>query len=728
MNTDIRDRRLDRSRRQTRGASTGHLATTNSASKTRPFPRTGIRPAVLAVGAALFILLALQMLPSGTPPLHAQGSSGGNSAPEFGEDKYAFTVSEDASVGSAVGTVSASDPDAGDLLAYAIASGNEGGVFSMAVNTGGGITITVSKALDYETKRRYAFTVQVVDSGGGGTDTAKVSVEVTNVSDVCSAPGATAVTYPSTTNTALAGDCDVLLVAKDTLRGTGSLNWSTDTAIGSWDGVTVSGTPSRVTGLDLSSRSLTGSIPWELGSLSELTVLDLSGNSLTGEIPHELGRLGKLTNLNLGSNSLTGEIPHELGRLGKLTNLNLGSNSLTGEIPTQLGNLSNLRGLGLGRNSLTGEIPTQLGNLSKLWDLVLNENSLTGKIPPQLGSLSELENLNLSGNSLTGKIPPQLGNLSNLVQLWLMRNQLSGPLPSSLGNLGNLWMLNLKRNRLSGEIPGELGRLSRRLTHLLIHNNDFTGCYPAAWRSVPTKALHRGDLVWSSVLPYCNSAPVFVGSSEYVFTVSEDASVGSGVGAMSAIDVDVVDQPRLAYTIVSGDEGGVFSIGKHGMWLARTLDYEAKRRYALTVQVSDGRGGMDTAAVSVEVTNALDVCSETGATAVTNPSTTNTGLAGDCEVLLVAKDTLRGTGSLNWSTGTAIGSWDGVTVSGTPNRVTGLSLGSRSLTGSIPWELGSLSELTNLDLSGNSLTGSIPPELGLLSKLTSLSLRLIWVR
>ena len=278
MNTDIRDRSLNRSRRQTRGGS--------------------IRPAVLAVGAALSILLALQMLPSGTPPLHAQGS-GGNSAPVFGSREYAFTVSEGASVGSAVGTVSASDADEGDLLAYAIASGNEDGVFSMAVNTGGGITITVSKALDYEAKRRYAFTVHVVDSGGGGTATATVSVEVTNVLDVCSDPTTVAVTSPITTNTGLAGDCEVLLVAKDTLRGTGSLNWSTGTAIGSWDGVTVSGTPNRVTGLSLGSRSLTGSIPWELGSLGELTVLDLSGNSLTGSIPPELGSLSKLTTLSL---------------------------------------------------------------------------------------------------------------------------------------------------------------------------------------------------------------------------------------------------------------------------------------------------------------------------------------------------------------------------------------------------------------------------------------------
>ena len=668
MNTDIRDRSLNRPRRQTRGA--------------------GIRPAVLAVGAALFILLALQMLPSGTPPLHAQGS-GGNSAPVFGSSKYAFTVSEGASVGSAVGTVSASDADAGDLLAYTIASGNEDGVFSMAVNTGGGITITVSKALDYEAKRRYAFTVQVVDSGGGGTATATVSVEVTNVLDVCSDPTAVAVTSPSTTNTGLAGDCEVLLVAKDTLRGTGSLNWSTGTAIGSWDGVTVSGTPKRVTKLEfrrpsdgalskmssaeraLVRQPLTGVIPWELGSLGELTVLDLAENSLTGSIPPELGSLSKVTNLNLSRNSLSGSIPPELGSLSKVTNLRL-----------------------------TG-------------------NSLTGSIPPALGSLCELRELWLMENQLTGSIPPELGNLRNLWLMNLKRNQLSGEIPRELGNLRNLQYLILYGNRLSGEIPQELGGLTslRRLA-LGLPKHEFTGCVPAGLRNILGNDVHAAGLL------YCNSAPAFVfGPSEYAFTVGEDASVGSAVGAVSASDGDAGD--TLSYSIVSGNEGTVFSMAAStgAITVGGALDYEAKRRYALTVQVSDGNGGTATAAVSVEVTNVLDVC--LGGVAVTSPST-NTGLAGDCEVLLVAKDALRGTGSLNWGTGTAIGSWDGVTVSGTPNRVTGLALGSRSLTGSIPWELGSLGELTVLDLSGNSLTGSIPPELGLLSKLTTLSLS--WVR
>ena len=86
----------------------------------------------------------------------------------------------------------------------------------------------------------------------------------------------------------------------------------------------------------------------------------------------------------------------------------------------------------------------------------------------------------------------------------------------------------------------------------------------------------------------------------------------------------------------------------------------------------------------------------------------NPGLMRDCMTLLASKDTLRGTGALNWDVGRAITSWDGVTVEGAPLRVARLKLTNKSLTGSIPERLADLDALVELKLSGNSLTGCIP--------------------
>ena len=105
---------------------------------------------------------------------------------------------------------------------------------------------------------------------------------------------------------------------------------------------------------------------------------------------------------------------------------------------------------------------------------------------------------------------------------------------------------------------------------------------------------------------------------------------------------------------------------------------------------------------------------------------TNTGLIGDCNTLLSRKGTLDSSDILTWSEGASIGSWDGVTVSGSPQRVTGLALPSWSLTGSIPSGLGDLSSLRTLDLSDNQLTGSIPSGLGDLSNLTTEQLEPLW--
>ena len=109
-------------------------------------------------------------------------------------------------------------------------------------------------------------------------------------------------------NRGLIHDCETLLAAKDTLRGRAALNWSKDLDITSWDGATTSGTPRRVTELNLSGERLNGAIPPELGTLFGLTKLDLSANSLTGSIPEELGWIFGLE-LKLSGNSLTGCIP-----------------------------------------------------------------------------------------------------------------------------------------------------------------------------------------------------------------------------------------------------------------------------------------------------------------------------------------------------------------------------------------------------------------------------------
>ncbi len=75
----------------------------------------------------------------------------------------------------------------------------------------------------------------------------------------------------------------------------------------------------------------------------------------------------------------------------------------------------------------------------------------------------------------------------------------------------------------------------------------------------------------------------------------------------------------------------------------------------------------------------------------------------------------------NWLSNRPLGEWHGVTVNGR-GQVTQLNLRDNNLGGSLPAELGNLSNLSIIGLARNSLSGSLPDSLGNLSGLTKLSL------
>ena len=98
------------------------------------------------------------------------------------------------------------------------------------------------------------------------------------------------------------------------------------------------------------------------------------------------------------------------------------------------------------------------------------------------------------------------------------------------------------------------------------------------------------------------------------------------------------------------------------------------------------------------------------------------GLLADREYLLALRDPLAGTGALNWSAGTPVSQWEGVTAEGSPPRVTELRLSGLGLTGEMWGWLGNLTELRELWLDDNPLIGGIPSKLVNLDNLTHLYL------
>ncbi|RYR63961.1 hypothetical protein Ahy_A03g010134 [Arachis hypogaea] len=206
--------------------------------------------------------------------------------------------------------------------------------------------------------------------------------------------------------------------------------------------------------LDLSSCSITGSIPESIGGLILLKSVLLSGNSLTGRMPSGLGMLSNLSVLDLSGNELSGSIPDSLFSLGNLTSLNLSSNYLSGNVPNQLSNLSGLETLDLSNNALTGNVPSVLfSRLSKLRVLNLSGNFIDGDLPDTLWSLPSLRFVDVSNNNLTGPLPKFFGsNTSSTDATFNLSNNLFfGTLNISAKKFR---MIDLSGNYLEGEVQG----------------------------------------------------------------------------------------------------------------------------------------------------------------------------------------------------------------------------------------------------------------------------------
>ena len=134
--------------------------------------------------------------------------------------------------------------------------------------------------------------------------------------------------------------------------------------------------------------------------------------------------------------------------------------------------------------------------------------------------------------------------------------------------------------------------------------------------------------------------------------------------------------------------------------------------YTLTATDADG----DTDTMTISITVRKGVCPNSAAVS----GYSDHGIVHDCEALLASRDTLSVDQSLNWDEDLPIDEWKGVELA--DGRVVGLRMSSEGIVGTIPSELGNLSNLQELSLWGNRLTGGIPKELGSLANLRSLSL------
>ncbi|MEZ5082510.1 MAG: cadherin domain-containing protein [Bacteroidales bacterium] len=130
--------------------------------------------------------LVIQVDDNGTPGLSSQATisihlDDVNEVPEI--DDQSFSLVENSTIGSIVGTVLATDPDAGQSLTYTIESGNSGGAFNLN-SSNGQITVNNPEMINFEDYPVFILVVSVEDNGTGNlSDFATIIISLQNINE-----------------------------------------------------------------------------------------------------------------------------------------------------------------------------------------------------------------------------------------------------------------------------------------------------------------------------------------------------------------------------------------------------------------------------------------------------------------------------------------------------------------------------------------------------------------
>ena len=357
---------------------------------------------------------------------------------------------------------------------------------------------------------------------------------------------------------------------------------------------------------------------------------------------------------------------------------------MSGTIPSEIGQLSNLESLTITYDGISGTIPTEFGQLDfNLGVLDLRKNYLSGPIPSEIGQM-DLGVLYLDGNWLTGTIPPELGQLTRMRSLYLADNLLTGTIPAALTQMTNLNYLLLDNNDLTGQVP-----------------SGFCSAPFPIWGTTtrpygPTYKLRADCVSVCEVQCDCCDNCLDAGAPTCPTTSSNGptslGSIADCQGAGSATDI---------VTCLSGPDLLSDPASPQSQALEWILD-------STEVNNWDGLEVSQRYAVAVIWASSDDNLSSFG-----NQNSVICGASGiSCNI---------GNEITNWSEAQGTGGTLPPEI-GLLTQLTRLSASYSTLTGELPSEIGLLTQLTRLFLEGNSFTGQIPSEIGQLLALKELYL------
>ncbi|WP_233507514.1 malectin domain-containing carbohydrate-binding protein [Adhaeribacter pallidiroseus] len=581
-----------------------------------------------------------------------------NTAPVFASSSYTFSKDENASIGTEIGTVSATDGE-NNTLTYTFTAGNEAGKF--AINAGSGL-ITVAGALDYAVASTYTLTVQATDNGNPvQAATAQVTISVNDVVPANNAPVVanvisskiatvgTAFTFEVPAATFSDLDNDPLALTATLANGDALPTWL------SFNGSIFSGTPESAANYAIKVTANDGN-----ASISTVFNLSVEAAAPINQAPVFASSAYTFNqdksapvNAIIGSVKATDAVDQTI-----VYSINAGNEAAKFAIDAVSGEIKLIAGLQDASTTAYNLTVQAIDNgspiLSATTQVTINiTEQVPGNTVPVVANLIS-NKTGIVGTAFSFKVPANTFTDSNNDALTLTATLTNGnPLPT--------W-LNFDGSNFSG-IPESATTYSIKVTA-----ND-------GQASVTTEF----NLTVEAVVPV-NQTPVFA-SSAYSFSKDENASVGVEIGTVSATDAE---NNAIAYSITAGNEAGKFAInpGSGVITLVSALDYAVASSYTLTVQATDNGTPVQSATtqVSISVNDLVPANTVPVVAHVISAKTITVGSAFSFEIPATAfsdadNDPLTLTATL--ANGSALPTWlnfNGSLFSGTPVSASNYSI------------------------------------------------------
>lgn len=495
-----------------------------------------------------------------------------------------FSLAENSSIGSPVGTVTATDPDAGETITYTIVGGNTGNAFAVG-SSNGAITVNSATPLNFEVNPSITFTLQAEDSGNL-TDTAVITVNLTNQNEPPNLNNTTFSVAENTPNSTLVG----IISATDPDAGdaiTYTITASNPVpafAIGSTNGrITVSNVsqldfetrPTFTLTVEAKDRGLltdTAQVIINLTNANDAPVLSAAGPFFIPENSPNTTAVGTpivATDQDLSAGDiLTYSIT--AGNTGGA--FSIGSN---GQIA-----VANSTLLDYDTPPTSYNLTVQVRDTAGLTDSEVVIVNLTNvNEPPTTNTATYEPNENLGNGELVGDVlatDPEGATLNYQI---------------TAGNSNNAFAVNS-----AGEI---------------IVNNSSQLDYETTPSFVLTVAVDDGvnpsvNATVNINLQDLNENPTV---NNATFSVNENSSNGTAVGTVTFSDPDAADAGNLIFDILSGNAGDAFAIGNNGqITVANTnqLDYETRTSFTLGIIVTDTGSLNNTANITININNLYD--------------------------------------------------------------------------------------------------------------------------